>query len=282
MYEQVKMKRTASLLMVLVLVVGSFAAIPASGALASTPTGTAASGTQTTATSDGSTNESSASIAPGARFSGAVGVHGAELRGDVDARRFGIRIAKANTADAKAEIVAGQLNESQQRVEQLEQRLDELQQARQNGTISQGEYAVRAAQIHAKLNSVQHMANRSADVASGLPEETLRANGVNVSAIEQLRQRAANLSGPEVAVIARTIAGPNTGEHPGAAENRTDRPDGAVGVETGTDVATGVSVNVTNTGTQRDTRSVAEQVDNQTLGDQSNGTLPSTPDTLTD
>lgn len=270
------MKRTASLLMVIVLVVGSFAAIPASGAFASTPTGTDMAGSQTTTASNNASSESNASIAPGAHFSGAVGVHGAELRGDVESRKFGIRIAEANTADAKAGIVAGQLNESQQRVERLQQRLAELKQARQNGTISQGEFAARVSEIHAELNTVQHMANRSADVARGLPEETLQANGVNVSAIEQLRERASNLSGPEVAAIARTIAGPNAGERPGKAGNRSANADGGVGAEAGAGNSPTAGA-----GGQTNDPPRSESA-NQTVGGEAKVSVSATPDSQAD
>ncbi|MFB6096165.1 MAG: hypothetical protein ABEJ74_02100 [Haloferacaceae archaeon] len=222
------MKRIPALLAVLLLVAGSLAAVPASGALAGLQASAPAAQTTTadTAAADAAEN-GSADVSPGAHLSGAVGVQGSELRGDVESRRFGIRVARADSPDAKAQVLAEQVEENRRQVDQLQQRLDELKQARENGSIGPGEYAVRAAEIHAELNNVQHMSNQSAAVARGLPEETLRANGVNVTAIERLRERAANASGPEVAGIARTIAG--SSHRPGTvdAANRSDgRADG--------------------------------------------------------
>lgn len=219
------MKRTASLLMAVILIVSSFAVIPASAAFVNPQADSQASSASSLQADNSTNNTSNGSIAPGAHLSGAVGVQESEIQGEVESRAFGIKVAKAKTANAKAKIVAEQLNESQKRVEKLEQRLDRLKQARQNGSISQGQYAARAAKTHAQLNNVQHMANKTGEAAEGIPNETLRANGVNVTAIKQLRERAANLSGPEVAAIAKTIAGPSAGERPGKAGNRTAGPD---------------------------------------------------------
>ncbi|MDY6779809.1 MAG: hypothetical protein SV760_04545, partial [Halobacteria archaeon] len=45
--------------------------------------------------------------------------------------------------------------------------------------------------------------------ATGLDRAAL--NGVNVTAIRMLKQKASNLTGPQVAAIARSIAGPPAG-----------------------------------------------------------------------
>ena len=62
---------------------------------------------------------------------------------------------------------------------------------------------------------------------STLPAEALEANGVNATAIRRLSDRAANLTGPETAEIARFIAGDGVGRaaRPGAADDRSGAPD---------------------------------------------------------
>jgi hypothetical protein len=202
------MNRTTTLFATVVLVVGTLAGVvPATAAGGATVSADSAAAAGAATTNHTANDSGDAALSPGARLSGVVGVQGAEVRGDVESRAFGIRVAKAATDDAKAEVVAGQLNESERRVDELETDLDELERARASGTISNGAYAARAAEVQAELNNVQRRTDQSAAVARDLPNETLEANGVNVTAIEQLRQRAANLSGPEVAAVARTIAG---------------------------------------------------------------------------
>ncbi len=134
----------------------------------------------------------------------------AELDGEVQSRTFGVRIAQANTDAAKASVVAEQVNDSEARLEELEQRKLALEQARENGSISKGEYQAKAAQIHAETRNVRD-ATETIATASQLPTSA-RKEGVNATAIKTLSQRASELSGPEVAAIAQGIAGPNVGQ----------------------------------------------------------------------
>lgn len=215
------MNRTATIIMTLVLVVGSFAVGPAAATQPSTDVRASTNDAAATAQTN---NTSNASISPGARLSGVIGVQETEIDGEVESRAFGLKVAKANTDEAKAEVVAEQLNESQERVEELEGRLEELEQARENGSISEGQYAAQAAKAQAELNNVKRMSNETANASEKLPRDVLEANGVNVTAIETLRQRASNMSGPEVAAIAQTIAGPSADQRPAEADNRTRGP----------------------------------------------------------
>lgn len=211
------MSRSVSTLAVALLVVGAAIAVPAVGA-----TQPAAVGAQESTPSGGTAEDGNESIAPGERFSGVVGVQEAEIDGDVESRTFGIKVAKANTDDAKAEVVAERHQQNEQRLEELEQRLSELKQARENGSIGHGEYAARSAKIHAELRNVEHSANETAEVAEGIPDETLEANGVDPEAIDTLRKNASEMSGSEVADLARSIAGPSVDRTP---PERTGAPD---------------------------------------------------------
>jgi hypothetical protein len=156
---------------------------------------------------------------PGAQLAGVVSVQEAELDGEVQSRTFGVRIAQANTDDAKAAVVADQLNDSEARLTALQQRKQALDEARENGSMSEGEYRAKAAQLHAETKNVQRLANETNETASQLPAEALEQKGINATAIQTLSQRASELSGPEVAAIAQGIAGPNVGQQA--------RPDGA-------------------------------------------------------
>jgi len=242
------MRQKLATVLVSLLVVGAVAAVPVSGAALTGNTDTTAT---TTTTANNTT--SNATIAPGERLSGVIGVQNAEFEGELESRTFGIKVAKAASADAKAEVVATQLNQSQERLEELNQTLTELRQARENGSISQGQYAARVAEARTKLNNVQTMANETLNASQGLPEDVLRRNGVNVTAIETLKQKASQLSGPEVAKIAQTIAGPDSGSTPGdtRAGNRTSGTQ--TSTPSGTDTPSGNETTTTDTSTDTET-----------------------------
>jgi hypothetical protein len=202
------MTRSASTLVVAALLVVAMIAVPAAGA-----TQSGAVGAQASHDSE-ATAQNNETVAPGERLSGVVGVQEAEIDGDVESRAFGIRIANAETADARAQIVAERHQQNRQRIAELEQRLVMLERARQNGSISHGQYAARTARTYAELRQLRRSTNETARVAESLPAERLEANGVNATAIRSLRQRSGELGGPEMAAIARSIAGPSVDRGP--------------------------------------------------------------------
>ncbi|MDS0220228.1 hypothetical protein NDI54_02565 [Haloarcula sp. S1AR25-5A] len=202
------MRRATPVLLAVVLIMSTLAAVPAATMAQETETTTEQAGQHTTA--------------PGAQLAGVVSVQEAELDGEVQSRTFGIRVAQANTDDAKAAVVADQLTDSEARLAELQQRKQALNEARENGSMSEGEYRAKAAQLHAETQNVQRLANQTNETASRLPAEALEKKGINATAIKTLSQRASELSGPEVAAIAKGIAGPNVGQQarPDDARNR--------------------------------------------------------------
>lgn len=214
-----EMNRTSVLLVVAsVLLVAATA--PLGAAMHPAPTGTAsadsssaASAATAPAMANESTNNSTnaTGMAPGERLAGVFGVQQAELEGTVAQRTFGLRVAQANSADAKAAIVANQSATLEQRLAALEERKQRLTAAYENGSISKGQYRAKMAALTAQTQTLNHLANETEQVARGLPADERREHGVNVSAIQQLQRQAANLTGPEVAAVAHTIAGPDIG-----------------------------------------------------------------------
>ncbi|GCF13732.1 hypothetical protein Harman_16670 [Haloarcula mannanilytica] len=196
------------MLLALLLVVSTLAAVPAPTMAQETETVTEQADMNATA--------------PGAQLAGVVSVQEAELDGEVQSRTFGVRVAQANTDDAKAAVVADQLNDSEARLADLQQRKQALNEAHENGSMSEGEYRAKMAQLHAETKNVQRLANETNETASQLPAEALEKRGVDATAIKTLSQRASELSGPEVAAIAKGIAGPNVGQQarPDDARNR--------------------------------------------------------------
>lgn len=159
--------------------------------------------------------DSNESIAPGQQVSAVVDVGQAELETDVAERSFGQAMATADSPDERATLVRERLQELDRDVNALEERLADLEEARQNGSLSEGAYRARVTGVAAQLQGQARLANATAAAGATLPADVLDANDVNVTAIEQLRQRAADMGGQDVADIARGIAGPNAGQPAG-------------------------------------------------------------------
>lgn len=232
------MRRLTTALMAVMLVASALAAVPAVTMAqetdTATPDGETATDTATPQVDDTAENDTDDNRTdPGARLAGVIGVGEAELDGELQSRTFGIRVAQTASDGAKADVVADQLNDSEQRLEELQERRATLQEARENGSMSEGEYRAQIARLHTETRNVQRLTNETNETASGLPAETLEERGINATRIGMLSERASELSGTEVAAIARGIAGENAGEQarPDQARDRGDRdgeerPDG--------------------------------------------------------
>lgn len=155
--------------------------------------------------------DENATVRPGEKMTGAVSVQEAELGGEVDERTYGIAVARANTDDAKADVVAAQLGTVEQRLDELEERTQALEEARENGEITEGRYRAEIARVAVETENAKRLANASERTAGELPADLLAEKGINVTAIRTLKDRAEELSGPEVAEIARSIAGEQVG-----------------------------------------------------------------------
>ncbi|MGB9964174.1 hypothetical protein [Halobacterium hubeiense] len=190
-----------------VLVVAALLVVGAAAPLAAASAAGGSAAAADVAVQDGdANNETDNETAPGARLAGVVGVQAAEVEGEVERRAFGHQIRAANSNASKASVVANHTERLDQRLEDLRDRKQELEANR--GNVSTGRYHAEMARLAAEIATLQRLTNETAETARGLPAETLEANGVNVTALDRLRTSASNLSGPEVAAIARSIAGP--------------------------------------------------------------------------
>jgi len=158
--------------------------------------------------------DNGSAVAPGERMSGVVGVGEAEIGATHQQRAFGLQVSQAASDEVRADAVAEQLTDVEQRLAELEQRRTELEAAREAGEISGGRYRAAIARIAAQTEALQSLGNQTGQVAGKLPTELLEQRNVNAERIQQLSQRASNLTGPEVAEIARGIAGNGVGEIP--------------------------------------------------------------------
>lgn len=192
------MNRLAPLLVVLAVTIGAVA-VPAVGAPADV------------APDDATSAQTNETVAPGARFAGVVDVQEAEVGGELAERAFGLRLARARSNGSKAAVVATEVRTLRDQLAALEQRRDRLTAARRNGTMSEARYRAEVAGLLARSRVLERQINRTHMAAGPLPADVLVDRGVNVSAIDRLRTGARNLTGPEVARIARSIGGPRIG-----------------------------------------------------------------------
>lgn len=204
----------ALLVVVAVVVIAGGAGLAAAG-----PVETVAA-QDDTETGDGSTEQNETTdITPGERLSGVIGVQSAEVSGEVESRAFEVGLSRAETAAGQADLVAQRLDRNERRIEEIEQRQRELRERRDAGELSQGAYAARMAETAARAETVRRDANRSAAVASEVPETVRADRGLSWERVERVNQRASELSGPEVAAVARGVAGTDVGG-PMASERR--------------------------------------------------------------
>ncbi|PSQ16464.1 hypothetical protein BRD00_10765 [Halobacteriales archaeon QS_8_69_26] len=169
---------------------------------------------------------SNGSVTAGQRLSGVVAVQDAEVAGEMGERAYAARIASTETDAAKAAVVADRLEDAADRLATLRDRKERLQKARENGSISDGEYRSRIARLAAEIRSVERLVNASERTAQGLPADVLAEKGVDADAIRTLRDEARDLSGPEVAEIAQSIAGKGAGRGLGEARGSPSDPPG--------------------------------------------------------
>lgn len=150
-------------------------------------------------------------IAPGERLGGVVGVQGAEFAGEVERRTFGLEVAGATSDEARADVVATQLDEIEARLGELEEQKRRIDRAGTNGSISEGSYDARMTVVAARGATLRLQLDAVEAASADLPSELLRREGIDASAIRTLREEASALTGPEVAAVARRIAGPDVG-----------------------------------------------------------------------
>ncbi|PHQ43447.1 hypothetical protein Z052_04640 [Halorubrum sp. C191] len=200
------------------LVVAAVAAALIVGAAAAAPAGMVTAQTDPENGSGGDSGAESASgvnatgdLSPGERLAGVVGVQGAEIEGEVESRAFEVALRESETNESRAAVVAERLNRTAERLAELEQRQDELRERREAGELSQGAYAARMATTIARIETLSRGLNRSASAAAELPAAVRNETGVDNERLATLRERANELSGPEVAAIARGVAGKDVG-----------------------------------------------------------------------
>lgn len=221
------MKRTVSVAAVALVVVLSVAA-PAVG-LPVTPDGESPRWQQTT-TTPAEANETAAEAngtgtSPGARLGGVVAAQGVAVGTEIESRALRHQLNQSKSNGSRAAVLARQVNQSRSRLDALRADRKRLEAGRENGTVSESEYRIRATRLSARISAVRRLNAQTSDVAAGLPRESLRRNGVNVTALRSVPSMATDVEGPQIAAIAREIAGPQEGLGPPERNGRRGQSD---------------------------------------------------------
>lgn len=187
------------------------AAVPA-GALPAMATGASASVTQ-----DGGANASNASNASlGASVSGFMQASAADAEGEVEDGMFNARFDNA-TANQRADLVRARADTLEQRLDRLREQRAELLNSTDGEEPSVADRA-KAARLSARIDALEESINTTSDAAE-------RA-GVDLEQLDELRANASGLTGPEVAELARGLAGVDSDRERGASGDRPQQPGG--------------------------------------------------------
>jgi hypothetical protein len=213
-----------ALLLAAVVVAAAVGAPLAAASPTAAPTDAGAGQPAAVQEAPGNDSENDSEPAPGAQLAGVVNVQAAEVEGDLQQRSFGLQLGAARSNASKATVVANQTGELSDRLDTLQERKQRLLEAKRNGSISQARFRAEMAGLAAEIATANRLLNRTSDEADGLPSEALAEAGVDAEDLDRLRQAAGNLTGPEIARIARSIGGPPVNVSVGPPGNRTRGP----------------------------------------------------------
>jgi hypothetical protein len=139
--------------------------------------------------------------APGDRLAGVLGVHGAEVRGELAAGSLDARLAAANDDAARAAVVATETAAVEARLSALE---------RQRAALD-GPDDARLADIAAAALALERQVARLDGAAAALPDAALADAGVEPGSLGALGDRAGALADAKALAAAREVAGPDAG-----------------------------------------------------------------------
>jgi len=117
-----------------------------------------------------------------------------------------------SNASERARLVTDRTGGLEARLERLQAENESIQQRYENGNLSEQAYVARQSRLDARIDALRTAVNDT--------DEAATEAGVNDSRLERLKQNASQLSGPQVAGIARGLGG-GPSEMPPQAANRT-------------------------------------------------------------
>lgn len=109
----------------------------------------------------------------------------------------GMFTAAVDDSESPERELTAQADRLTRELEQLERKATRLQEYRDNGTMPDVAYTAQASAVRERIANLRGQIDGT--------ETTAERVGVDLSALDRIRTRAANLTGPEVSALARTI-----------------------------------------------------------------------------
>lgn len=132
----------------------------------------------------------SESTAPaGSQLAGAFSAQQSDVNGELAIRRIGIRLARADTVDERARILADLREATDERLQAMEQRRERLRAARATDSLSPGAIAHVTASLSVETTVTQRLTARGEREAETIPAAVAERHGVSADVFASLHNR---------------------------------------------------------------------------------------------
>ncbi|MFB6165176.1 MAG: hypothetical protein ABEJ31_08460 [Haloarculaceae archaeon] len=145
---------------------------------------------------DGAGDNATGNVSFGAQLSSFVQANAAEANGSVESGMWRAAFDEPGRPD-RAAMVDHRVASLERRLERLRGRLDALAAARDNGTLPRGAFVAQASHVTAEIDALEAAVNDTAAAADGAD--------VNAPNLDRLRTQAHEMSGQQVARLARSM-----------------------------------------------------------------------------
>lgn len=163
-----------------------------------------------TSTQDGCTPPEEAPVGtevePGGSLVEAVGAQESELAGELVDRRFESRLANATTDEERAEVIAAEVGAIANRLTDLEERCQDLMDARSDGEVGDDTYRTRLGRLAIQVRAVDCRVNRTEREATTLPVTLREEYNVTEETFATLESRVDELNATVAGDSARVEA----------------------------------------------------------------------------
>jgi hypothetical protein len=137
--------------------------------------------------SDPHVNESTPG--PGPAVAGVIGEQGATVDGAIRVQTVNQQLEAATTPSERAHVIARTVERTRGPVDRLKEQFEQLQAARDSGSIDEQTYVTRLGVLAARAHSLQDVTERLQVTASDIDSATLREAGVSREQITTLDER---------------------------------------------------------------------------------------------
>lgn len=154
---------------------------------------------QETATATQNTTNESETAGMGAQLTAFTQSNSAAVNESVENGMWRAGFNQSNASD-RARLVQNRTETLERRLERLQRQNATVQERYENGSLPEPAYIAQQSRLSARIDALRTAVNDT-DAAAAQA-------GVNDSRLDRLRRSASNLTGPEVAAIARGLGGP--------------------------------------------------------------------------